>query len=336
MKAKAASGSPLWHNARVLHIAANALLALTLAALLAAGAAWLATRPAFTLRSVSIESSPGTALRFVSTTLLRNSSARAVEGNFFAVDLDKVRARYEALPWVRRAAVRRVWPDRLVVTIEEHRPLAIWGAGQLINTHGELFAANLAEAEEDGPLPELAGPNGSHASVLARYHDLQRWLAPLQRRPLAVSLSQRWAWSARLDDGTALLIGREQGIAIEARVRRWVELYPRVQSRIEHAPAVVDLRYPNGFALRTASAAPHAAATGAAKAGAAKAGAAVAKAGSGAAKAGAAVVDAGSAVAKAGAAVVKAGSGVVKAGAVRVGADGAAGTGAGTAGGQRK
>lgn len=297
MKAKAASGSRFWHNARVLHIAANALLALTLVALLGAGTAWLATRPAFTLRSVSIEASPGTALRFVSTTLLRNSSARAVEGNFFAVDLDKVRARYEALPWVRRAAVRRVWPDRLIVTIEEHRPLAIWGAGQLINTHGELFAANLAEAEEDGPLPELSGPNGSHASVLARFHDMQRWLAPLQAHPVAVSLSQRWAWSARLDDGTALLIGREQGVAIEARVKRWVALYPRVRSRIDNAPTVVDLRYPNGFALRNASAAPQAAGTGAARAGAAGPGAAV-----------------------------------VKAGAVRVGAQG----GAGTAGGQRK
>lgn len=300
MRAKAASTSLFWHNARVLHLAANTLLALTLVALLAAGAAWLVARPAFTLRSVSIEPSPGAALRFVSTTLLRNSSARAVEGNFFTVDLDKVRARYESLPWVRRAAVRRVWPDRLVVTIEEHRPLAIWGAGQLMNTHGELFAANLAEAEEDGPLPELSGPNGSHASVLARYRDLQRWLAPLQRRPLAVSLSQRWAWSARLDDGTTLLIGREQGVAIEARVQRWVSLYPRVQSRIESASAVVDLRYPNGFALRTASATSEAAGASAAKAsvGAVKAGAGTAKASAGVVKASAGIAGAGTGTAK--------------------------------------
>ena len=248
-----ASPNHLWHNARVLHFAANALSALALVALLGAGVAWIATRPAFSLRAVAIEASPGTELRYVSTALLRNSSLRPVEGNFFTVDLDKVRARYEALPWVRRAAVRRIWPDRLVVTIEEHRPLALWGAGRLMNTHGELFSANLAEAEEDGPLPELSGPNGSHASVLARYRELQRWLAPIERRPLAVALSQRWAWSARLDDGTTVLIGREQGVPIDTRVQRWVALYPRVQSRFEGGAAVVDLRYPNGFALRTAS-----------------------------------------------------------------------------------
>lgn len=249
-----ASPNHFWHNARVLHVAANALIALALVAVLGAGVTWIVTRPAFSLRAVSIEPSPGTELRFVSTALLRNSSLRPVEGNFFTVDLDKVRARYEALPWVRRAAVRRIWPDRLVVTIEEHRPLALWGTGRLMNTHGELFSANLAEAEEDGPLPELSGPNGSHASVLARYRELQRWLAPIERRPQAVSLSQRWAWSARLDDGTTVLIGREQGVPIDTRVQRWVALYPRVQSRFEGGAAVVDLRYPNGFALRTASA----------------------------------------------------------------------------------
>ncbi len=262
---KAGSGG-LWHNAKVLHVAANSMLAFTLVALIGAATYWLATRPNFTLRAVSIEASAGTQLRFVSSALLRNSSIRVVDGNFFTVDLDEVRARYEALPWVRRAAVRRIWPNGLVVTIEEHRPFALWGAGRLVNTHGELFAANLAEAEEDGPLPELSGPNGSQASVLARFRELQRWLEPLQRQPQAVSLSQRWAWSARLDDGTTLVLGREQGVPIDARVQRWVALYPRVQARLEGDATVVDLRYPNGFALRTASAASAASSTNAARA----------------------------------------------------------------------
>ena len=50
-----------------------------------------------------------------------------VDGNFFVVDLADVRARVERLPWVRRVAVRRVWPGGLEVTIEEHVALARWG-----------------------------------------------------------------------------------------------------------------------------------------------------------------------------------------------------------------
>ncbi len=242
-----------WHDVRVLHGSANALIALSLAALLATGAWWLVQRPDFALRSVSIEPTESAQLRHVSTTLLKYSAMRRVSGSFFTVDLDAVRASFEAVPWVRRATVRRIWPNRLLVTIEEHRPLALWGDGRLMNTYGELFAANLAEAEEEGKLPELSGPPGSQMTVVARYDELRKWLAPIGREPEAVNLSQRYAWLARLDDGTTLMLGRDDGLPIEARVKRWIAAYPRVMARLDRPPEVVDLRYPHGFALRSVS-----------------------------------------------------------------------------------
>jgi cell division protein FtsQ len=240
-----------WHNVRFMHAGANALLALSLAAVLGTATWWLVHRPTFALRSVAIEPYPGTQLRYVSTPSLRLSALRRVSGSFFTVDLDAVRAGFETVPWVRRATVRRIWPDRLVVSIEEHRPFALWGDGRLMNTYGELFTANLAEAEEEGALPELSGPTGSQLAVLSRYEELTRWLAPMARTPRTVALSQRHAWSARLDDGTLLLLGRDLGVPIEARVNRWVKVYPRVLGRFDRPAEVVDLRYPNGFAVRS-------------------------------------------------------------------------------------
>lgn len=247
-----------WHNVRQLHATANALLAVTLLAVLATAVNWLVHRPVFTLRGVSIEAAEGTELRYVSTTLLRTSALHRINGSFFTVDLDSVRGGFESVPWVRRATVRRVWPDRLLVSIEEHRPMALWGDGRLMNTHGELFTANLDEAEENGPLPELAGPEGSHFAVLQRFDELTRWLAPLERRPVAVTLSSRYAWSTRLDDGSTLLLGRDQGMPLETRVARWAAVYPKVRSRFEKEPQVIDLRYPNGFAVRSTAVSPEA------------------------------------------------------------------------------
>src|SRR5262245_52502484 len=63
-----------------------------------------------------------------------------VSGNFFSVDVNEVRNSLERLPWVRSASVRRVWPDRLEATLEEHVALARWGENALVNTHGERFA----------------------------------------------------------------------------------------------------------------------------------------------------------------------------------------------------
>ncbi len=241
----------LWQDARALNALANALLGATLLAVLAAGAWWVAQRPLFTLAHVRIDAVPGHELQRVSSAQLRSAVGRRVSGNFFAVDLDAVRAVFEAVPWVRRAGVRRVWPDGLEVSIEEHRALALWDDGRIVNTFGELFVANLAEAEEDGALPQFSGPDGTALRVARRYAELREAVAALDVQPEAVALSARHAWTLRLDDGTTLLLGRDQGIPIERRIARWVETWPIVVATLNRRAEVIDLRYPNGFAIRS-------------------------------------------------------------------------------------
>ena len=107
---------------------------LTLLAMLGSGLWWLSQRPYFTLRDAAILAAEGHPLRHVSPSLLRAAVKREVRGNFFSIDLDAVRTTIETVPWVRRASVRRVWPDGLEVAIEEHRTLALWGDGRLVNT----------------------------------------------------------------------------------------------------------------------------------------------------------------------------------------------------------
>jgi len=241
----------LWQDARALNALANALLGATLLAVLAAGAWWVAQRPFFTLAHVRIDAVPGHELQRVSSAQLRSAVGRRVSGNFFAVDLDAVRAVFEAVPWVRRAGVRRVWPDGLEVSIEEHRALALWDDGRIVNTFGELFVANLAEAEEDGALPQFSGPDGTALRVARRYAELREAVAALDVQPDKVALSARHAWTLRLDDGTTLLLGRDQGIPIERRIARWVETWPIVVATLDRRAEVIDLRYPNGFAIRS-------------------------------------------------------------------------------------
>ena len=243
-----------WHNPRLANALARLLVGAVLLALVAGGASWAARRDVFNLRLVRVEAVAGHKLRQTSEALLRATISQRIHGSFFSVDLDEARAVVESVPWVRRAQVRRVWPNRLVVAIEEQRPLALWEDGRLVNTYGELFSANLDEAEEDGALPQLGGPKESESQVVRRYAELRDLLAPLGVTPVAVNLSARHAWSAQLDDGTRLIIGREQGVALADRVRRWVAAYPAVKAQLNRRAEVVDLRYPNGFALRSLSA----------------------------------------------------------------------------------
>lgn len=240
-----------WQDARLLNTVANLMFGLVLAACLGAAFWWVSQRPVFTLRAVEIEPAPGETLRHVPDAVLRATVVRGVRGNFFATSLADVRAVLETVPWVRKASVRRVWPDGLLVEIEEHRPLALWGDGRLVNTFGELFSANLGEAEESGPLPQFSGPPGTEVQVARRWAELRQVVAPLGVEPVAVSLSDRHAWTLKLSDGTTLLLGREQGMPIDRRLARWVETYPQAMAELQRRAEVIDLRYPNGFAMRS-------------------------------------------------------------------------------------
>lgn len=242
----------MWQDVRLLNMISNALLGVLVLALLSAGLWWGAQQPVFTLKAVRVVGAEGAPLNYVNHLTVRNTALPRIRGNFFTVDLETVRRAFEALPWVRRASVKRQWPNQLLVTIEEHRPLGTWGdQGQLVSVKGDLFIANLAEAEERVQLSELSGPAGSEKEVVARFNDMRAWLAPLGVAPVSVQLSERYAWTAVLDNGVVVELGREWSTdTLRSRVERLVGVYPQLVARLPDGIEKLDLRYRNGLAVK--------------------------------------------------------------------------------------
>lgn len=242
----------MWQDVKMLNAISSALIALVLLALVASGLWWVAQRPMFTLHTIRIESSGDMPLEKVNALTVRATAVPRIHGNFFTADLTAVRAAFEAVPWVRKAMVRREWPDRLVVKIEEHKALGTWGEdGKLLSQKGDVFTANLAEAEDDGDLLEFDGPPGSEKQVVARLALFRQWFAPIKLEPESLVLSNRYAWTVRLDNGMTVELGRDQGDAVlKERVARLVAVYPQLLDRLQGKIESVDLRYPNGMALK--------------------------------------------------------------------------------------
>lgn len=230
----------MWDNPRLLNAAAGFLVGLVVLAATLVALNWLLRASPFPMRHVEVT----TPLKHASAKQMEALLARQGRGNFFAFPIDELRGALERLPWVRTATVRRVWPDRLEIAIEEHVAFARWAAGAdgLVNTHGERFAAS-----SDVSLPLFSGPQGSEAELTRRYQRFAALLAPLASPIERIVLSQRHAWSVRLANGLQITLGRDADLA-EQRLERFVEIYAStVGTRV---PQVVDLRYPNGFALR--------------------------------------------------------------------------------------
>jgi cell division protein FtsQ len=242
----------MWHDVRMLNATTSALLGLLVVSLIASGLLWVAQRPMFTLKVIRVDGVADMHLRHVNRSTVRTTAVPRVKGNFFTADLNTVRLAFEAVPWVRKASVRREWPNKLIVTIEEHQPLGTWGEdGRLLSTKGDVFTANLAEAEEDGALPEFAGPEGSEKEVAVRYRELHDWFKRISLTPDTVQLSSRYAWTVKLSNGMTVELGREQSrTTLKDRVDRLVAIYPQLVTRLQDRIESVDMRYPNGLALK--------------------------------------------------------------------------------------
>ncbi|MDD3528874.1 MAG: cell division protein FtsQ/DivIB [Gallionellaceae bacterium] len=162
-------------------------------------------------------------------------------GGLLAADLAALRRGFEALPWVRSAAVRRVWPDRLAVELEEHIPAAAWNDLAVLDTHGEVFPVRPWPG-----LPRVHAPEGVEKEVAARHSAFARLLAEHGLAIAALRVDARHAWRIELSDGVGVELGRER---LDERLQRFVTFYPLLQARVA-AIRRVDMRYPNGFAVQ--------------------------------------------------------------------------------------
>jgi len=236
----------LWDKPATLNLISEVLMLFAAVALGYALVVWFLSRPLFPLREVVVLTPPAQ----VTTAQLEYVARTAIRGNFFSVDLEQVRGVFEKLPWVRRAEVRRRWPDVLELRLEEHQAAAYWtvsesGESQLVNRYGEVFIA-----ASNADIPAFSGPQGSAAYIQARHREFERVLEPLGRRLVSLALSARQAWQLRLDDGLVIVLGRDHDKApTDQRLARFVHAWPNARDSVGVQVAVADLRYPSGFAL---------------------------------------------------------------------------------------
>jgi len=206
---------------------------------------------AFDIRAIKVN---GQVLHSNAVTLRANVAPR-ISGSFFTVDLGRVSAAFQAVPWVRKAVAHREFPNRLRVELQEHVAVAYWGAdsdSQLINSYGEVFEANVGEVEQD-MLPRLDGPLEQSAEVLAMYRALAPLFDSLELPIEEFELTGRGSWRALLDTGAKIELGRGSVEEVTARVRMFLKTLTQVSSvygRQANAVESADLRHENGYAIR--------------------------------------------------------------------------------------
>ncbi|SRR5579883_1996587 len=176
---------------------------------------------------------------------LQQSLMPLVNRGFFGVDVDSIKDQLLQSPWIANAVVQRVWPNQVVITVIEKIPMARWNNSSLMSSNGDLFSPDPA-SYPDG-LPQLLGPEDQHMQIMAYYKKLNSLLAPLHFKIATLELTHENSWALTCDNGIKVSAGYKD---VLTRVSHFVKVYPKIIGNRYADVEYIDLRYPNGLAVR--------------------------------------------------------------------------------------
>jgi len=165
--------------------------------------------------------------------------------SLFTFDLDAARGRVEALPWVARTTLRKLYPDTLEIAVVERLPYALWqheDTVSLIDPQGTVISDYIGERYTNLPLVVGEGANARVDEFL----DLvlsQPELSPYVRAGVLVSERR---WNIVIGDGLEIMLPEADPAGAYARVAT-LDGEHRLLSR---EIAAVDMRSPGRPVLR--------------------------------------------------------------------------------------
>ncbi len=176
---------------------------------------------------------------------IRDQLKQTLSGDYFTADIEALRDALLLLPWVQDATIRRQWPSTIQIRITEKQAVAYWSDDSLLSDRGDLFKPE--QVKRDMQIPHITGPEGLQHKVWAFLVRLHKELSGLGLDVDKLVLDERRSWSMLLSNGVELQLGRND---TERRIQRFIRVFS-----MRNAPNIddveyIDLRYPNGFALK--------------------------------------------------------------------------------------
>jgi cell division protein FtsQ len=173
---------------------------------------------------------------------------RAVRGApLLGLDIDAMRERLAALPWIVSAEVERRYPDRLLVTVNEAEPMALWQRNQklyLVSRVGKVIET--ADLGKYSRLLVIVGDSAPERAgvlfdLLARQPDLKK------RVTAAVFVGKR-RWNLRFDNGIDVKLPEESPEVAWSRLADLQKQYGLLEKDVR----IIDLRLPDQVVVRQA------------------------------------------------------------------------------------
>ena len=182
--------------------------------------------------------------QYLSKDEIKTALEPLVKTGFFDIDVQVIHNAVETLPWVESVTVRRVWPDAIDIKVKEKKPIVRWRENSLISDKGVVFTPKTLEPFID--LLQVSGPDGQHNKVLEIMKGVKTALEDQSLELAEFIITDRWSWKVKSANNLQILLGRTDQLKKLQRFLKTLSVLP--QEQID-AMEIVDLRYPNGYAV---------------------------------------------------------------------------------------
>lgn len=172
-------------------------------------------------------------------------SKEPVLKGYFGQNIQEVKDKLLAMSWVKDVVVRKLYPDRLSITLIEHKPVAVWNDINFVSEQGTVFSLPKDRLDKT-ELPLLYGPDTEGKNVLDAWHKIRTELQARNLDLVSVSVNSRGSWTIVLSNQVELRLGRGEWIP---KIDRFVTIFPEINVPEGSRLAYVDLRYPHGAAI---------------------------------------------------------------------------------------
>ena len=182
--------------------------------------------------------------QYLSKDEIKTALEPLVQTGFFDIDVQVIHNAVETLPWVESVTVRRVWPDAVDIKVKEKKPVVRWREDSLISDKGVVFTPKTLEPF--GDLLRVSGPEGQHLKVLEIMKGVKTALEDKSLELAEFTITDRWSWKVKSANGLQILLGRTDQLK---KLQRFLKTLNVLSLEQTDAMEIVDLRYPNGYAI---------------------------------------------------------------------------------------
>ncbi|WAP68136.1 cell division protein FtsQ/DivIB [Jiella pelagia] len=162
-----------------------------------------------------------------------------------SLDPTEARQTLESMPWIDRASVSKIFPDRVTIDLNEHRPYAIWQSDKsfyVVNREGKKIVPYMPGRFDALPVIVGEGAAGAAAGIL---DDMEGFPEFRARVRAYIRVGSR-RWDLDLKNGVTIRLPEEKPMEAVAQVVRM----DRENTLLERDIAMVDMRLSDRVVVR--------------------------------------------------------------------------------------